>query len=81
MARRGGNPELEDFETYDLACELTERMDMTRQETEKFLGSVMASAGYVPVQTRDSWQRDSESSGGRRGRSGGKRNDAGGFSD
>jgi hypothetical protein len=79
MAKRNGNPDLDDFETYDMACELADRMEMTRQEADKFVNNVMSRAGFVPVQTRDSWQRDSDN-GGRRGRSTGKRDD-GGFND
>ncbi len=83
MARRNDSDiELQDCPTYDLAQELTERMEMSRQDATKFIHNVMTRAGFRTEQGRDSYvqgSEDDERGGGRRGRRGGR--DDGGFLD
>ncbi len=84
MAKRSGNVDLEDFHTYDLASELTERMEMARQDAQKFIHNVMTRAGFRTEQTRDSYVQGSEDDERGSGRSRYRRNgsrDDGGFSD
>lgn len=70
MAKRNSNPDMEEIDTYDMACELAERMDMKPRDADSFINNVMSRAGYTPIQTRDSWQRDDAKSGRRGNRRG-----------
>jgi len=49
--------ELSEFHTFDLACELADRMELSPKETNRFIDEVMTRAGFRPVQNREAYQR------------------------